>query len=70
MVLASWQVELFGCWDLNPGPLEEQPMVLTSETSLQPHPQMFLTFHVCHHLMGNNVPILMVYNAMATVFNC
>ena len=25
-----------GCWDLNPGPLEEQPVLLTAEPSLQP----------------------------------
>jgi hypothetical protein len=24
-----------GCWELNPGPLEEQPVVLTIEPSLQ-----------------------------------
>jgi hypothetical protein len=26
-----------GCWELNSGPLEEQPVFLTSEPSLQPH---------------------------------
>jgi hypothetical protein len=26
-----------GCWKLNPGPLEEQPVLLTPETSLQSH---------------------------------
>ena len=25
-----------GCWKLNPGPLEEQPVLLTTEPSLQP----------------------------------
>jgi len=25
-----------GCWDLNSNPLEEQPVVLTTEPSLQP----------------------------------
>ena len=25
-----------GCWDLNPGLLEEQPVLLTSEPTLQP----------------------------------
>ena len=25
-----------GCWELNPGPLEEQSMLLTTEPSLQP----------------------------------
>ena len=25
-----------GCWDLNPGPLEEQPVFLSAESSLQP----------------------------------
>jgi hypothetical protein len=27
---------LCGCWELNPGPLEEQPVLLTAEPSLQP----------------------------------
>jgi len=27
---------LCGCWDLNSGPLEEQPALLTTEPSLQP----------------------------------
>jgi hypothetical protein len=26
-----------GCWELNSGPLEEQPVYLTSEPPLQPH---------------------------------
>ena len=25
-----------GCWELNSGPLEEQPMLLTTEPSLEP----------------------------------
>jgi hypothetical protein len=25
------------CWELNPGPLEEQPVLLITESSLQPH---------------------------------
>ena len=28
---------LCGCWDLNSGPLEEQLVLLTAETSHQPH---------------------------------
>jgi hypothetical protein len=36
-----------GCWELNSGPLEEQPVLLTSEPSLQ-HPQVsfFINFHL------------------------
>jgi hypothetical protein len=26
----------YGCWELNSGPLEQQPVLLTSEPSLQP----------------------------------
>jgi hypothetical protein len=26
----------WGCWELNTGPLEEQPVLLTTEPSLQP----------------------------------
>jgi len=31
-----------GCWELNPGPLEEQPVFLTTEPSLQPSSISFL----------------------------
>ena len=30
----------YGCWELNPGPLEEQPVLLTNEPSLQPQNQL------------------------------
>jgi len=30
-----------GCWELNSGPLEEQPVLLTTEPSLQPCPSGF-----------------------------
>ena len=39
-VLSSLEQELqmvVSCWELNPGPLEEQPVFLTSEPSLQSH---------------------------------
>ena len=26
----------YGCWDLNSGPLQKQPVLLTNEPSLQP----------------------------------
>ena len=29
------------CWELNPGPLEEQSVLLTTEPSLQPHDFFF-----------------------------
>lgn len=35
---------LCGCWELVPRPLEEQPVFLTTETSLQPLVVLFLTF--------------------------
>ena len=28
---------LYGCWDLNSGPLEEESALLTTEPSLQPN---------------------------------
>ena len=31
-----------GCWELNVGPLEEQPVLLTTEPSLQPPTTCFL----------------------------
>ena len=33
-----------GCWELNPGPLEEQAMLLTSEPSLQPSNYVLIDF--------------------------
>ena len=33
-----------GCWELNPGPLEEQPVLLTTEPSLQPLSLVFLWY--------------------------
>ena len=30
-----------GCWELNSGPLEEQPVLLTTEPSLQPQKSVF-----------------------------
>ena len=32
----------FGFWELNSGPLDEQPVLLTNEPSLQPHSTSFL----------------------------
>ena len=34
-----------GCWELNSGPLEEQPVLLTAEPSLQPWLYHFLTLY-------------------------
>ena len=31
----GWDL-LCGCWESSPGPLEEQPVLLTAEPSLQP----------------------------------
>jgi hypothetical protein len=31
-----------GCWELNPGHLEEQPVLLTPEPSVQPHISVFV----------------------------
>jgi hypothetical protein len=37
-----------GCWELNPGPLEEQPVLLTTEPSLQPE----ATFSIPTKIVG------------------
>jgi hypothetical protein len=34
-----------GCWELNSEPLEEQPMLLTDGSSLQPQPMQLLQRH-------------------------
>ena len=31
-----------GCWELNPGPLQEQPVLVPAEPSLQPSPPALL----------------------------
>jgi hypothetical protein len=36
-----------GCWELNSGPLVEQPMLLTTEPSLQP--SSFVRIILCEH---------------------
>jgi hypothetical protein len=36
-----------GCWDLNSGPLEDQPVLLTTEPSLQPPCLFFKTGFLC-----------------------
>ena len=33
-----------GCWELNPGPLEEQPVLSTAEPPLQPVVPLFLKY--------------------------
>jgi hypothetical protein len=47
----------YGCWELNPGSLGEQPVLLTTEISLQPCPRssmlpcLFLetgSYHLAH----------------------
>ena len=36
--LQTYGYELpYGCWELNPGPLEEQPMLSTTGAPLHPH---------------------------------
>lgn len=39
-----------GCWEANPGLLQEQQVLLTSEPSLQPPKSMFLYSHL--NIMG------------------
>jgi hypothetical protein len=36
-----------GCWELNSGPLEEQPVLLTADPSLQPPPLFFWVCSFC-----------------------
>lgn len=34
-VTDGWELPC-GCWDMNPDPLQEQPVLVTAETSLRP----------------------------------
>lgn len=45
----------WGCWEPNPGPLEEQRVLLATEPSLQPqHRTFFKHFSVCLQLCNNH----------------
>jgi hypothetical protein len=51
-VLETLELELHydplcGYWELNPGPLAEQQMLLTAEPSLQPSHAVFLNYNFC-----------------------
>ena len=35
--------QLSGCWESSPGLLEEQPVLLTKESPLQPNQELFLS---------------------------
>jgi hypothetical protein len=41
-----------GCWEVNSGPLEEQPVLLTTEPSLQPRSS---TFHLCLFMLDTEL---------------
>jgi len=43
-----------GCWELNPGPLEEQPVLLTDKPSLQPpwHSSFWVVLYLPWHFPG------------------
>lgn len=42
-----------GCWGLNPGLLEEQPLILAARPSLQPCGALFLQFPISLKLLQN-----------------
>lgn len=42
LILSYSSESLCGCWDLNSSPLQEQPMLLTAEPSLQPRIFIYL----------------------------
>ena len=46
---------LDGGWESNPGPMEEQPMLLTAKTSLQPPHTIFLLRTLCFLYMLLNL---------------
>jgi hypothetical protein len=59
-----------GCWELNPGPLEEQPVLLSSEPSLQPKVLIFINALVsrcCHKITTVCLFILVVCATMLGV---
>jgi hypothetical protein len=51
---------LCGCWELNPGPLQELQVLLTTELPLQPHVSLF-QWHNKYHL-NNKYTVVLVKN--------
>ena len=62
-----------GCWELNSGPLEEQPVPLTSEPSLQPCHQLFkekyspFRFFILFSLQGLSLGELLLLGAVKSI---
>lgn len=49
LIIKNWNYKLlweswFRCWELNPGPLQEEEALLTAEPSFQPDIQYFLRY--------------------------
>lgn len=54
----SWEVSC-GCWESNQSPLEKQPVVLTTVSTLHPlPPRIFLSIKICFKQMGNEIKII------------
>lgn len=52
---------LYGCWELNPGPLREQPVFFTTEPYLQPQASILvLILNVSIKFKSNSLEIDMV----------
>lgn len=43
----------YGCWESNPGSLEEQPVFSSAESRLQPHPRSLNDLLCAHGVRGN-----------------
>jgi hypothetical protein len=52
-----------GCWELNPGPLEKQPVLLTTELSLQPYIHVLngYLYVLSGEMSTNSLPIFQPY---------
>ena len=57
-----------GCWELNWGPLEEQPVLLTAETSLQPH-QIASYVHLLGKSLSNSLLYPTIWFKVMSIFH-
>jgi hypothetical protein len=46
-----------GCWELNPDPLEEQPLLLTAEPSLQPPRLIYYCYYYYYLVFRDKVSL-------------
>ena len=54
-----------GCWELNPGPLQDQPVLLTSEPSVHSQPSLSVTNFLLPEIFG-----MFIFHSCLLPWNC